>query len=232
MDVLSGCAFCFAQNVLRRKTVHGKQSTGLKTGGIDMTTIDTQKRLHLGMQYFADAADSQDDDNQESSAQKSEGTKGKDADDGLPKSQEELNAIIEKRLKRERKKMEHQQQTGTIEGQHDGQTAEQSALDTSALDAVNRDLMIARAQLEAYKSGVIPNAVEDAVYLAVMQAEKAGEMDEDGIRDALKEVLKRRPEWRAKKEEDEKSGFKVGVDTSESREKARGKGLPKGKVIF
>ena len=197
-----------------------------------MTTIDTQKHLHLGMQYFADAADSQDDDNPEGSAQESKETKDKAADDGLPKSQEELNAIIEKRLKRERKKMERQQQTGTPEGQHDGQTAEQSALDTSALDAVNRDLMIARAQLEAYKSGVIPNAVEDAVYLAVMQAEKAGEMDEDGIRDALKEVLKRRPEWRAKKEEDEKSGFKVGVDTSESREKARGKGLPKGKVIF
>lgn len=193
--------------------------------------VSTETCLRLKMQYFADAADSQEDEGQAADTQENRTEADPAEKDGLPKTQEELNAMIEKRLKRERRKMERQQ-SGAAQGQQESQTAEQGSPEVNALDAVTRDLMIARAQLEAYKSGVMANAVEDAVYLAVMQAERAGELDEEGIRDALKEVLKRRPEWRAKKEETAKGGFKVGVDTYEAGEKARGKGLPKGKVIF
>ena len=193
--------------------------------------INTETCLRLNMQYFADAADSQEDEEQAADTQENRTEAVPAEKDGLPKTQEELNAMIEKRLKRERRKMEHQQ-TGAVQGQQETQTAEQGLPETNALDAVNRELMIARAQLEAYKSGVMANAVEDAVYLAVMQAEKAGELDEEGVRDALKEVLKRRPEWRAKKDETVKGVFKIGVDASEAGEKAKGKGLPKGKVIF
>lgn len=189
--------------------------------------INTETCLRLNMQYFADAADSQEDEGQAADTQENRTEAVTAEQDGLPKTQEELNAMIEKRLKRERRKMERQQQ-----GQQEDQTAEHGLSEANALDAVTRDLMIARAQLEAYKSGVMANAVEDAVYLAVMQAERAGELDEEGIRDALKEVLKRRPEWRVTKDEAAKGGFKIGVDASEAGERARGKGLPKGKVIF
>lgn len=192
---------------------------------------NNEKCLRLNMQYFADAAGQQDDEGQVVDTQESRTEVDASEKDGLPKTQEELNAMIEKRLKRERRKMERQQ-SGAVQGRQEGQTAEQRPPEANALNAVNRELMIARAQLEAYRNGVMANAVEDAVYLAVMQAERSGEPDEEGIRDALKEVLKRRPEWCAKKEEAAQNGFRVGVDTSEAGERARGKGLPKGKVIF
>ena len=55
--------------------------------------------------------------------------------------------------------------------------------------------------------------MEDAVLLAMHDVEKAGdELDEDAVAEALKEVLKRHPEW--KKQDDPKSssgGFRVGA---------------------
>ena len=188
---------------------------------------NTRMCLHLGTQYFAESADPQEKDAEDSSAQETKETKDKSENDGLPKSQEELDAIIEKRLKRERRKL---QQTGGND-QKDRQSEQPPSSDADALKTANRELLFARAQLEAYHSGINPDAVQDAVSLAVMQAEKDGELDEEGVRDALKEVLKRRPEWQVKKDADGKGGFKVGVDTSDA-EQANGKGLPKGKVIF
>jgi len=92
-------------------------------------------------------------------------------------------------------------------------------VDAAALAEKDRELLIARAQLDAYREGIVPGAVEDAVCLAVMQAEKAGEADEEGVRDALKEVLKRHPEWKPQKKEAAKNGFQVGGG------KARGRGV-------
>lgn len=75
--------------------------------------------------------------------------------------------------------------------------------------------MEAKAQIEAFKSGVRSDAVEDAVYLAVREVEKSGdEVDEDTIREALKNVLKRHPSW--KNTEKQKRGSK-----SEQTRKAR-----------
>ena len=165
------------------------------------------------------------------------------ADFTPPKTQEELDAIVEKRLARERKKLLTKQPTATPAAQavppaaqaaaEPTQAAAQpGAVDTSAIDSVSRDLMIAKAQIAAMKDGVVPGAVEDAVYLAVMQAEKAGEADEDGVADALKEVLKRHPEWKAQsKKDDAKAGFKIGVDTA-VQQPGQKKALPTGKVIF
>ena len=57
--------------------------------------------------------------------------------------------------------------------------------------------------------------VEDAVYLAVREVEKSGdEVDEDTIREALKNVLKRHPSW--KNTEKQKTGIKVGADAEGS----------------
>ena len=165
------------------------------------------------------------------------------ADFTPPKTQEELDAIVEKCLARERKKLLVKQPPAPPAAQAaplavpvntDAASAatQPAVVDTSAMDSVNRDLMIAKAQIAAMKDGVVPGAVEDAVYLAVMQAEKAGEADEDGVADALKEVLKRHPEWKAQsKKDDVKGGFKIGVDTA-VQQPGQKKALPTGKVIF
>lgn len=155
----------------------------------------------------------------------------------LAASLEELDALIEKRLARERKKLARQAGAPLVPTAAPGDQlspAAQPAADTAAQDAFARELLIARAQVDAYKEGVAPGAVEDAVYLAVMQAEKAGEADEEGVRDALKEVLKRHPEWKPQKKDAAKGGFKVGVDTTGADEKvgAKQRALPLGKVIF
>ena len=145
---------------------------------------------------------------------------------GLPQTQEELDALIEKRIKREHKKWDKQQQQ-TEEPAEPKQATEAAAQNI----AIQKELTEARAQLEAVKSGVRPDVVEDAVYLAMREIERSGEeADADSIREALQLVLKRYPSW--KNDEKQKSGIKVGADT-EAAEKASGKSqLPTGKVIF
>ena len=95
-------------------------------------------------------------------------------DDGLPKTQAELDALIEKRLARERKKLARQNAQQTGAQQEGGTDPGQQAADAAAQAALGRELLIARAQLDAYREGVTAAAVEDAVLLAVMQAETVG----------------------------------------------------------
>lgn len=146
--------------------------------------------------------------------------------DELPKSQADLDALVQKRIDREKKKWTKESKqaapAATIPPAA-GVPAAGTAQPTTAadqqsnadLDTANRQILETRAQLEAFKSGVKPNVVEDAVYLAMREAEKSGDdLDEDSISDALKAVLKRHPEWK----NDDKSGkgtgggFRVGAD--------------------
>lgn len=146
-------------------------------------------------------------------------------DNGLPKTQEELDALIEKRLSRERRKFERQQ----AKPQQTTETTEPTA-DTAAMEAANREIMTVRAQLDAVKSGVRADVVEDAVYLAVKEAEKSGEeLDDEAIKDALNAVLKRHPDW--KSDDKKKAGIKVGADPEEGKNTKKS-ALPSGTVIF
>lgn len=165
-------------------------------------------------------------------------TSAQEPGSALPQTQQELDALIEKRLARERRRLARQQGAQAAppdEGDPaPGTGAAMPAADAAALAAANRELLIAHAQLDAYRSGVNPAAVEDAVLLAVLQAEKAGEADEDGVRDALAEVLKRHPEWKPGKKDARPGGFKVGVDpgAGAGQNSAGKKPLPSGRVIF
>ena len=142
----------------------------------------------------------------------------------LPKTQEELDALIEGRIKREHRKWSRQQSQDTAPPP----TVPQ---ETPASDAYQKELMEAKAQIEAFKSGVRSDAVEDAVYLAVREVEKSGdEVDEDTIREALKTVLKRHPSW--KNTEKQKTGIKVGADAEGSEGNSKKSSAISGKVIF
>ena len=157
------------------------------------------------------------------------GAQDDDKDNGLPKTQEELDALIEKRLKRERKKMEKEQQKNPPAA-----TPQQDNSPPPADTVATQENLMLKAQLSAIKDGVNPQYVEDAVYLALRDAEKNGEADEDGIKDALKEVLKRHPEWTAKgkKEEEKGGGFKVGASRDNAGSKKDGKTSFSGTVIL
>ena len=128
--------------------------------------------LKLPIQFFA--GDPQEEDPKPNAEGQQQDPDDKGSDDGLPKTQEELNALIEKRLARERRKMAKQQNTAqqSPAAAQQEPPAAQPAADTGAMDALNRQLLIANAQLTAMREGVNPAYAEDAVLLAVMQAEK------------------------------------------------------------
>lgn len=86
--------------------------------------------------------------------------------------------------------------------------AEPSA--ASAEPVPNTELLEVKAQLAAYKSGVRGDVVEDAVCLAVHDAQKAGELTEKTVAEALTGVLERHPEW--KNAAENTAGFRVGAD--------------------
>lgn len=130
----------------------------------------------------------------------------------LPQSQEELDKLIERRLKKERRAWEKEKYP---EPKTEGGTApDTSADDTLKAEnaALRAELLEAKAQSTASKLGFKADAVEDAVYLAMRIANKDsdGAPDEDDIKSALSDVLKKHPEWKADSEK-KGAGFRVGA---------------------
>ena len=149
---------------------------------------------------------------------------------GLPKTQQELDELIERRIARERKRLAKQgaAQKGETTGAAQ-ETAQTAPEESAAVKELSARLIAANAQLEAYKSGVSAEAAEDAVLLALHQIEKNGdEPDEESIREALAAVLKRHPEW---KKEEKKGGIKVGAQEGRADEKDAGR-KPFGGATF
>ena len=100
------------------------------------------------------------------------------------------------------------------------------------LEDTKRDLTEAKAQLEAYKAGVIISAVEDATYLAVRECEKLGnEVTTESIAEALKGVLKRHPEWQ-EKNTGTPANVKFGAGTAENNAEQETKQRATGAVII
>lgn len=115
------------------------------------------------------------------------------------------------------------------EGNPTDKTADEPAASTSgetptepAAENANDELLLARAELAAIKSGMDIYVAEDAVILAMHALKKDGGVpDQDGLEKALKGVLKRHPEWDArKKQQDVPVGFKVGADGSKNQDSA------------
>lgn len=164
----------------------------------------------------------------------------------LPKTQEELDALIEKRFARERKKIAKQaQQPSAPVAQPAAQPAAQSAQQPAAapqpaavpqekqeLESARRELLTARAQIEAFRSGVRADLTEDAVALAMMELEKNGDdPDEESVQDALKAVLKRHPDWKSDTQK-KTGGIKVGAQQQETSGGEPGKPAYSGTTFF
>lgn len=84
-----------------------------------------------------------------------------------------------------------------------------------AVATLQTQLLEARSQLAAYAAGVAPEMIADAVTLATAEAQRAGEVTEATITQAMANVLKRHPEWKAnagKSGAKKTGGFKLGAD--------------------
>lgn len=150
--------------------------------------------------------------------------------DDLPKTQEELDALIEQRVKRERKKFERQQKKDTQKPK-DGEVDDPATDDFEKLAMKQENLML-KAQIAATKTNIQPAFVEDAVYLAMREVEKNGdELDDENIADALKDVLKRHPEWKVDKQDGEGGFHRVGAGGGDKGSGTK-KTIPSGTVIL
>ena len=182
------------------------------------TTVQNSKTfLRPQLQLFAEPAPQENPDkNPNNQIPPPADPPGGGTEPNLPKTQEELDALINTRLKRAEKdwlkKQKQAQQPpaappSASHAEGEGENAEDKG------EAKQRERLQTRALLAASLEGIKPEAVEDAVLLAMHDVEKAGdELDEDAVAEALKEVLKRHPEW--KKQDDPKSssgGFRVGA---------------------
>ena len=96
--------------------------------------------------------------------------------------------------------------------QADGNAQSKANPDTPFAQSRDMELIEARAQLAAFKSGIAANAVEDAVCLAIHDAQKNGTVDENSVAEALKSVLERHPEWKNK---ENTASVRVGADSTQ-----------------
>lgn len=165
-----------------------------------------QKILKLSIQYFAEPKD----DDTVPQTPPADPPKEAPKNDNLPKTQEELDALIEKRIARERKNLSRQSPPLAPAPQVPQEAQPAPAAPDPALLEAKHSLLEANAKLAAIQEGVNPSIVDDAVLLAIHEAEKDGKegTDEKAIAEALKAVLVRHPEW---KQEDRKGGFRVGA---------------------
>lgn len=64
------------------------------------------------------------------------------------------------------------------------------------IDKLKADLMMARAQIAAYRNGIRPDAVDDAVVLAMHDLQQSGtEPSEEAVDAALQQVISRHKSW-------------------------------------
>lgn len=165
---------------------------------------------------------------QEQQQEQSAGAEGEQsqapAEDGLPKTQDELEKLISRRLKKEQKKWEKAQTENKPE---DGSNAAPAPDSSAELVQLRAELQEARAQSAAARLGFKPEVIEDAVYLAVRAANKNndGDPDDEDIKAELSAVLKKHPEW--KTGEKQSSGFRVGAPAPEQSAKAQKTGALK-----
>lgn len=142
------------------------------------------------------------------------------ADDALSMTQDELDALIEKRLARERHKWEreHPGTKKTGEEQKDQKKDDTAAGDGGAakIAAANHRLVQSEAKAVALTLGVKPERTAYAVRMAdLSHVDVNDELGADGeaIKKAMEQVLKDIPELKGSRTDDRKTpGFHIGGD--------------------
>jgi len=162
-------------------------------------------------QNTAEAQNNSTEDNTSTEAQNGSASESEQAESTLPKTQEELDKLIERRLKKERRAWEKEKTAPEPKTESDGSTAAAAPDNSAEIASLKSELQEARAQNTAAKLGFKADAIDDAVYLAMRNAAKNndGEFDDEDIKTELSAVLKKHPEWKA--DAGKSAGFRVGA---------------------
>lgn len=196
--------------------------------GADNTNATTNTTNTEGAQQGASAQDNNQAQNQNNNQSQSNNSNSGSTDSGAKTyTQAELDALIEGRLARERKKYQQQnnanagqqgQSTDNNAGNGTTQTVEVDVTEDARQQAAtiiaqaNQRLIHAIAQSEATKLNINPDYIADAVRLADLSAVKVnddGTVDIKSITTALEAVITRMPVLKATTEAPA-GGFKVG----------------------
>lgn len=167
-------------------------------------------------------------DNNQNNNQNNDGGNDNSNNGAKTYTQAELDALIEKRLARERKKFQQQGANNPAEGNTEGQTTDSQGNGTTQVEVdvtedarqqaaaiiaqANARLIQSVAQSEATKLGINPDYIVDAVRLADLSkvtVNDDGTVDNKSIVTALEAVLERVPVFKAAAEAPA-GGFKVG----------------------
>lgn len=195
--------------------------------GADNTNATTNTTNTEGAQQGASAQDNNQAQNQNNNQSQGNNSNSGSTDNGAKMyTQAELDALIEGRLARERKKYQQQNNANAGQGQTTDANAGAGTTQTVEVDVTedarqqaatiiaqaNQRLVHAIAQSEATKLNINPDYIADAVRLADLSAVKVnddGTVDTKSITAALEAVLTRMPVLKATTETPA-GGFKVG----------------------
>lgn len=103
--------------------------------------------------------------------------------------------------------------------------------DTEEVAALKLQLLESNSRIAAYKAGVKPDAVDDAVVLAMHAVKASGEEpSEEGVSAALAAVLQRHPEWNAAAVP--MAPVKAGAEPSNQPNDPKRAAVLRGKVVL
>ena len=171
-----------------------------------MKHMNQKKYYDLNLQLFAEGEEENDGagaggDDQDDDEESDEG-----GEEEKKYSEKDMEAAIEKRLARERRKWNRQQKEKADSGDKAGKDKEESE-DSKARKAAEEKASSLEVKLACYEAGVAKDAVDDVVVLAKAYLEKDENLD---LEEAIEKVVKKHPSFKKKAadadEEDKKSG--------------------------
>ena len=160
----------------------------------------------MNLQIFAGEDDGGSDDQDEGDDQDDDSDDDSD-DNGADEkkySQKEMDAVVKKRLERERRKWNKQQQSQK-DGKETGKDGKEESEDLKARKAAEDRAEKAEAKNACYEAGVAKEYADDVVALA--RSYMAADEDLD-LEDAIEKVLKKYPHFKSETKIEDDEGNK------------------------
>lgn len=170
-----------------------------------------KKLLPMNIQFFADpggeAGDGGQDENAGGDDQDGEENPDEDGQEDADErkyTQADVDAAVEKRLAREKRKWQREQKQNPEKPDDKAKTGEDSKEESNAeLDKERKRNEKLTMRLACYDAGVPKDSVKDVTALAKSYMEDDEDLD---FEDAIEKVLKKYPQFKSSTEESEKKG--------------------------
>lgn len=180
--------------------------TGIKRKGIMMKFKTLKEKVYgMNLQFFAGDNNGDGDNGAGEDQEESDDTEDEQEEvDNEPKfTQADVDKAIEKRIARERRKWQRQQQTQTPKNNGNGEPDEknkQPDKNTQELEKRAAKADELEIKLTAFELGADKSSIGDVIALAKARVEADNDLD---IEDAIEEVLKKYPSFKASSNKDD-----------------------------